>query len=671
MQRAQVLNASMASLVTTRSQICKNGGISSQAMPQQHVDVGNEDILPSQDAVGNNLKVKKGTDKTMVAPGSLGNFLRMKKKLRANMQLSKLNDPLNQLVENVEKAHNPLENISRVREMEDDNRCRFGLVDEDEDFQISGDDYVTEEQLNAARLGHNTNESTQIADKQPDRDVLIDSSLLHLPSYSLNSPTIFRVDHDTRHGSEKLYDPIVVSIGPFHHQTAHLQKMQLQKLAYLKCLLKRRGESTVDKYVAAVRSLEEKARNSYSEPIELNTDEFVTILVLDGLFVVELLRKDHIRRLREKNDPIFRLEHILVMVQRDLMLVENQVPFFVLHRLFTMTRSNDDPCDNIFHLVHNFTTSISPWPKASKFFSTPEEYNGDDHLLGLVYQILFSSFEKLKANSPVNSASSEPLKTVVEPKRSNCHDFSFVYRILFPLFGKTKAGNPVNSAFSEPQETAVEPKRSNCHDFTFVYKILCSFFRKMKAGSHAHDEKVLSLHSASELQERGVEFESSNYPHINFVGGVLRIPELCVGDQTESILRNLMVYEQLFTEERPKYVTDYTFFLQCLVNQSRDVEILRRRGILENLLGGDEMVCPVFASLGRNTMISTCDFNAGVYDEVNRYCSRRRNRWMAVLRRDYFSSPWSFIKFCAASLLLLLTVIQTTFAVLGYWKPNN
>ncbi|CAA0830674.1 Plant protein of unknown function (DUF247 [Striga hermonthica] len=253
--------------------------------------------------------------------------------------------------------------------------------------------------------------------------LLIDSSPLHLPSYCPSSPHYLRVNHNMRHGSEKLYDPKVVSIGPFHHQTAHLQKMQL---AYLKCLLKRHGESTVDKYVAAVRSLEEKARNSYSEPIELNTDEFVMILVLDGLFVVELLRKDDNDLLREKNE-IFLLENILIMVQRDLILVENQ--------------------------------------------------------------------------------------------------------------------------------------------------------------------------------ETRVEFESSNCPHINFVGGVLRILVLRVGYKTESILRNLIVYEQFYMDDRPKYVADYTFFLQCLVNQSRDMERLRRRGIFENLLGGDEMVCPVFASLGRNTML--------------------------------------------------------------------
>ncbi|CAA0809977.1 Plant protein of unknown function (DUF247 [Striga hermonthica] len=413
----------------------------------------------------------------------------------------------------------------------------------------------------------------------------IESMLLTGPPSSPNIPTIFRVDHDTRHGSENLYDPKVVSIGPFHHQTTHLQKMQPHKLAYLKGLLKRRGESVVDECVAAVRSLEEKARGSYSETIEVSPDELVKIIVLDGLFVVELLRKNKMDDLRKQNDPIFRYDQVFLMVQRDLMLVENQVPFFVLDRLFAMTRGQE-PEDNIFYLVNLFTKNIPLWPNASEFLGTQVEDNVDDHLLGLVYKNLLSSFKKRKADSD----------------------------------------GPI-------------------------------------------DDISLAVNSVSELKETWVEFKKSNCLDITFAGGVLRIPKLRVEDETESFLRNLIAYEQFFADGRPKYVTDYTFFLHCLVKRPRDVEILRRRGILDNYLGGDEMVCRVFGSLGRNVVVSSWDFRyAGVSKEVNGYCGRRRNRWMAVLRRDYFNSPWSFIKFCAASLLLLFTLIQTLFAVLGDGK---
>ncbi|CAA0832578.1 Unknown protein [Striga hermonthica] len=161
----------MASFMTTRSQICKNGGISSQAMPQPNMNVGNENCLlnRSQDKIGNIVKVKNGADKMIVAPGSLGSFLRMKEQLRTNIQLSKQNGLLNQPVDNSQK---PPENYSRVREKKDDKGRRFGLVDEDEDFQSSGDDYVVEEQVDSTRLANNINENTQVTEKQLDLDVL-------------------------------------------------------------------------------------------------------------------------------------------------------------------------------------------------------------------------------------------------------------------------------------------------------------------------------------------------------------------------------------------------------------------------------------------------------------------------------------------------------------------
>ncbi|CAA0815991.1 Plant protein of unknown function (DUF247 [Striga hermonthica] len=396
---------------------------------------------------------------------------------------------------------------------------------------------------------------------------------------SPTSSTIFRVDHDLRHGSENLYDPKVVSIGPFHHQKTRLQNMQQHKLTYLNHLLTRREESTVDRYVEAVRSMEEEARNSYSEPIEPNRDKLVEILVLDGLFVVELVRKYKLDYLRMPDDPIIQYEQVLGRVRRDLMLVENQVPFFVLDQLFNMTKGGN-PDDDIFHLVHYFFDDISPWPD---FTRKPVANNAIDHLLGLVYKIWFS----------------------------DC----------FSLFETMEAGSPV-------------------------------------------DEKIMAINSASELQEIGVKFKRSKRLNITFDGGVLKIPNISLCNETESIFRNLIAYEQFFADGRPKYVTVYAFFLHWLVNQPKDVEILRRRSILTNLLGGDEMVYRVFERLGRNVMVSSCDFlYAGVFEALNKYCGRRTNRWMAVLRRDYFSSPWSFIKFFAACLLLLFTLIQTMFTV--------
>ncbi|KAL3641195.1 hypothetical protein CASFOL_016163 [Castilleja foliolosa] len=418
--------------------------------------------------------------------------------------------------------------------------------------------------------------------------VQIDNILLELPS-SPSNPTIFRVDDDLRYGNEKLYDPKILSIGPFHHRKDHLQKFQHHKLMYLKCLMKRRKESTVDKYVVALRSVEQKARICYSGPVELSPDELIEMLILDGVFIIELIRKYALDELREKDDTIFQYEQIIGQLRHDLMLVENQIPFFVIEQLFAMTKTGN-PYDEIFYLVRLFIDDISPWPEPMEFLGKISTKNVD-HLLGLVYKIWCYSFAKMTSNRPI----------------------------------KTK------------------------------------------------EEKITTINSTTELQESGVKFEKyseSNCLDINFVSGVLKIPGFSISDETETILRNLIAYEHFFIDNHPKYVTDYAFFLHCLVNSSRDVEILRRRGILTNLLGDDEMVYHMFNRLGRNILMSPDFCYADVYEKVRGHCGHRTNRWVAILRRDYFNSPWSFLKFFAALLVLLFTFTQTLFGVLSYVKPK-
>lgn len=47
--------------------------------------------------------------------------------------------------------------------------------------------------------------------------VRIDNILLGL-QFMPSKPTIFRVNDDLRSVNQKLYDPKVVAIGPFHHE---------------------------------------------------------------------------------------------------------------------------------------------------------------------------------------------------------------------------------------------------------------------------------------------------------------------------------------------------------------------------------------------------------------------------------------------------------------------
>ena len=83
--------------------------------------------------------------------------------------------------------------------------------------------------------------------------------------------------------------------------------------------------------------LEKEARECYAGPIDYSPDEFVKILVIDGCFIIELLRKGYYEWLREENDSNFTMACIFQFLFHDLILLENQVPWMVLELLFNMT----------------------------------------------------------------------------------------------------------------------------------------------------------------------------------------------------------------------------------------------------------------------------------------------------------------------------------------------
>lgn len=156
-----------------------------------------------------------------------------------------------------------------------------------------------------------------------------------------SSCCIFKVPRRFIDINGKSYEPHIVSIGPYHHGEAHLRMIEEHKWGYLGSMLSRTQSIGLDLEVLlrAIQPLEIKARECYSQIIHLDTCEFVEMMVLDGVFIIELFRKvgDVVRF--EADDPIVTMAWIIPFFYRDLLRLENQIPFFVLERLFEITRT--------------------------------------------------------------------------------------------------------------------------------------------------------------------------------------------------------------------------------------------------------------------------------------------------------------------------------------------
>ncbi|XP_042419368.1 UPF0481 protein At3g47200-like [Zingiber officinale] len=151
------------------------------------------------------------------------------------------------------------------------------------------------------------------------------------------NPTIFKVLNVFRDVEPGAYDPMIVSLGPYHHHQPRLQAStnQLKRLLLNK-LLEKGHEKSLRNYLILIKENETKVRNTYSEPpIDICEEQFVEMMLLDSVFVIMILWFWKNDGLEAIEDPIFRSgQRILILLARDMLLVENQLPFFLLEALF-------------------------------------------------------------------------------------------------------------------------------------------------------------------------------------------------------------------------------------------------------------------------------------------------------------------------------------------------
>jgi hypothetical protein len=134
--------------------------------------------------------------------------------------------------------------------------------------------------------------------------------------------------------ADQYVKPMVVAIGPYHRDLEHLREMdQLKDLAVHRFIVDS-GHSLRDIYQAVIM-VADAARNLYSEDVwNMTESDFVNMLVRDTCFLLQ-----HIRL--HTDDGVLdatlacSLNAHQACINIDIMLLENQLPWFVVKTLMT------------------------------------------------------------------------------------------------------------------------------------------------------------------------------------------------------------------------------------------------------------------------------------------------------------------------------------------------
>ncbi|KAK9075038.1 hypothetical protein SSX86_003357 [Deinandra increscens subsp. villosa] len=426
---------------------------------------------------------------------------------------------------------------------------------------------------------------------------------------------IYRVPQYLRDdGENKAYIPNIVSLGPYHHGKKRLRSMDRHKWRAFHQILKR-GDQDAKLYLDTIKELEERVRDCYEGQITISSNEFVEMMVLDACFVLELFRGavEGFEKLDySRSDPVFAMRGSMHSIQRDMIMLENQIPLFVLDRLLGLQ------------------------------FSQPEQK-------GLVAKLALQFFDPLMpTDEPLTKSDRNRMKSSSLGPFDPLSDHSSYLHCLHVFRQSLLRRGP-----------QMEPRK---------------WMKRWSHNSRVADKRRTQLiHCVTELKEAGIKFKkrkTDRFWDIKFKNGVLKIPRLLIHDGTKSLFLNLIAFEQSHLDCGNE-ITSYVIFMDNLINSQEDVGYLHYCGIFEHWLGSDAEVADLFNRLCQEVVFDINNsYLSELSEKVNRFYNHRWNSWRASLMHNYFSNPWAVISFIAAVILLILTGAQTFYGVYGYYKPS-
>ena len=182
--------------------------------------------------------------------------------------------------------------------------------------------------------------------------------------------------------------------------------------------------------------------------------------------------------------------------------------------------------------------------------------------------------------------------------------------------------------------------------------------------------KTLTIPSVTELYQAGVKFEvgsTRSLFDIQFCRGTLVIPQLQIRKSTESFFLNLLAFEQCHLLDG--YISDYVFIIDRLIDTTTAVQLLIRKKVIEHKLPDNQEVVTSINNLVRGSIMRSKRFYFNdLCDSLNAYYSNRYNKWVAAIKHDYFSSPLTIFAVIVATLVFILTVLQTLCSCGGPFK---
>ncbi|XP_027336739.1 UPF0481 protein At3g47200-like [Abrus precatorius] len=424
---------------------------------------------------------------------------------------------------------------------------------------------------------------------------------------------IYKVPFHLLNLNVKAYTPQFISIGPLHSGNSEL-KQEKQKQRYFHAFWKRLSSKqalALMQYKIFLEDNRERIGNCYSKPELYKDEQFVDMILLDSVFIMELfLRKSNIGE--PKNDHMFTSSWVCKSTQRDLLLLENQLPMFVLEELHRRVFPGDDCSKEKVSFI----------------------------------ELAFNYFEDYYPHK--SSQKDEMIKNL-----KSCKHFTDLIRYTYlPTQVQVEGVNP--SQYFTPCRVEYVPRTATKLDEAGVS------FEKVQGRSYL-DIKFAKTPILSWFLCFGC------LPFSTCFKARLQIPHLKVDQVTECVLRNLIALEQCHYSEQP-FICNYVSLIDSLINTQEDVELLVDKETIVHELGSHTELATVINDLCKHVMVNS-NYYDKIIKELNDHYNSHWKRYMGMLRYVYFRDPWRVSSTIVGVAVFLFTTLNFL-RVIGVFHPK-
>nr|XP_043617909.1 putative UPF0481 protein At3g02645 [Erigeron canadensis] len=459
------------------------------------------------------------------------------------------------------------------------------------------------------------------------------------------------------------YIPQQVALGPLHHWRPEVYEMQTYKLERAlktQTLMNARFDRIVD---TMKKNDEKRIRGCYHRFLNISDDALMWMLIVDVAFLLDFLRSYYnnteqgISRRRVWLMEVSRkkLSHIVIL--RDLVMVENQIPLFLVKEMLDHQSDINDADETLKLMLTRVYNEISPFKLFGKFPNV--EIEDCDHLLDYMYRMTVHDYI---------------IKTEHDQEMMNHNDETGQTTSGVEYDSKTNGNVPPRGDLENAVDETV-----NCLShfkskrIRAVGKITGMFKKQVKnvAGSLGDDKKSrhegplvdeITIPSVTKMIQAGFTISpvDGSISAINFCDKTctLYLPKIELDENTEVYLRNLVAYEACVASDYPLVLARYTELMNGIIDTKEDAKYLCENKIIVSRLKSDKEVADLWNGMNKSVKLTNVPKIDTVIRNVNdKYRKNFRVKIKNFLRKHVYKA-WRCLTLMAALFMLILTLIQ-------------